>query len=248
VVEARVEGVNAAVSGYEAQMSTFFEQLMTEEDPSRIATMAETLPDPPSLSAVAASIVTAPVAPVEVPPAPEPTADVEPEAAAEAEPVAEAEAEAQPEAQPEAEVVRDFAAAEAEAASFTGDTDEDDTAANAHAAETLAADDATPLPDADLSNAENHTSGERATSRVVVLGLVSVASIATFKRSLGRVQGVSAIGVASGPDGEFVFTVSHDSSLDLAAAITGLPGFEAKITAQNTNGLEVAAHDPDSAD
>jgi hypothetical protein len=196
---------------------------------------------------VASSIVTAPLAPVEVePPAPEPSADAAPEPAAEAEPVAEAEA--QPEAQPEAEVVHDFAAAEAEAASFTGDTDEDDTAANAHAAETLAADDATPLPDADLSNAENHTSGERATSRVVVLGLVSVASIATFKRSLGRVQGVSAIGVASGPDGEFVFTVSHDSSLDLAAAITGLPGFEAKITAQNDHGLEVAAHDPDSAD
>ena len=90
--------------------------------------------------------------------------------------------------------------------------------------------------------------GERVSTRVVVLGLVSVASIATFKRSLGRVSGVSAIGVASGPDGEFVFTVSHDAGLGLANAITALPGFEARITAETPGGLEVAAHDPDAAD
>jgi hypothetical protein len=89
-------------------------------------------------------------------------------------------------------------------------------------------------------------SGERVSSRVVVQGLVSVASIATFKRSLGRVSGVSAIGVASGPDGEFVFTVSHDSGLGLADAIRALPGFDAKVTAETPGGLEVAAHDPDA--
>jgi len=93
-----------------------------------------------------------------------------------------------------------------------------------------------------------HPNGDRVTSRVVVLGLVSVASIATFKRSLGRVSGVSAIGVASGPDGEFVFTVSHDAGLALGAAIGALPGFGAKITAETADGLEVAAHDPDAGD
>ena len=46
-----------------------------------------------------------------------------------------------------------------------------------------------------------------ATSQVVVTGLVSVASIASFKRHLGRVAGVQSVGVSSGPDGEFVFTV-----------------------------------------
>ena len=69
---------------------------------------------------------------------------------------------------------------------------------------------------------------ERATTRVMVTGLVSVASIATFKRSLGRVPGVSTIGVASGPDGEFVFTVSHDAGIGLGDAIVALPGFEAR--------------------
>ena len=80
----------------------------------------------------------------------------------------------------------------------------------------------------------------------MVTGLVSVASIATFKRSLGRVPGVSTIGVASGPDGEFVFTVSHDSGIRLGDAIVALPGFEARVTAETSGGLEVAAHDPDA--
>jgi hypothetical protein len=104
--------------------------------------------------------------------------------------------------------------------------------------------------DADGSQAivERSASTDRVTTRVVVLGLVSVASIATFKRSLGRVAGVSAIGVASGPDGEFVFTVSHDAELGLADAIVALPGFDARISAETPGGLEVAAHDPDSAD
>ena len=48
------------------------------------------------------------------------------------------------------------------------------------------------------------------TTRVVVTGLVSVASIASFKRHLGRLAGVGHVGVSSGPDAEFVFAVSHD--------------------------------------
>ena len=46
-------------------------------------------------------------------------------------------------------------------------------------------------------------------TRVIVTGLVSVASIASFKRHLGRVAGVQSVGVSSGPDGEFVFAVGH---------------------------------------
>ena len=49
-------------------------------------------------------------------------------------------------------------------------------------------------------------------SKVVVSGLVSVASIAGFKRHLARMVGVATVGVSSGPDGEFIFTVSHMST------------------------------------
>ena len=47
------------------------------------------------------------------------------------------------------------------------------------------------------------------TTQVVVVGLVSVATIASFKRHLGRATGVQSVGVSSGPDGEFVFAVAH---------------------------------------
>ena len=56
MVEARVERVAAVVAAFEAQMAAFFERLNAEEDPTRIATMAETMPDPPSLADVAASV------------------------------------------------------------------------------------------------------------------------------------------------------------------------------------------------
>ena len=56
VVEARVQQVAATVADYEAQMAEFFQRLLAEEDPTRIATMAETMPEPPDLANIAASI------------------------------------------------------------------------------------------------------------------------------------------------------------------------------------------------
>jgi hypothetical protein len=81
---------------------------------------------------------------------------------------------------------------------------------------------------------------------VVVTGLVSVASIAGFKRSLSRVSGVRSVGVSSGPDGEFVFAVTHDPDLGLADGITTLPGFGARVTNEAPGELTVAARDPES--
>ncbi|HEY8636737.1 MAG TPA: hypothetical protein VIL81_05675 [Candidatus Limnocylindrales bacterium] len=232
VVEARAEQVNSTVSEFESQMTTFFERLMAEQDPTRIATMAEAMPDPPDLLEVAASItepLTAVPDPVASEPAPEPTAETT-ETADEI-----PEAATDPRLEALAEAGLDFAAAEAEAAAFTGDIDDDEVPAASEG----------DHPESAIETPETATEAVQATTRVVVLGLVSVASIATFKRTLGRVTGISAIGVASGPDGEFVFTVSHDAGLGLADAITALPGFEARVTAETAEGLEVAAHDPD---
>jgi hypothetical protein len=136
----------------------------------------------------------------------------------------------------------DFAAAEAEAAAFTGDGDDDGESHTPTSNEHDEADNARLAATADDMSAPT----ERSTTRVVVAGLVSVASIATFKRSLGHVPGVSAIGVASGPDGEFIFTVSHGAGIGLSEAISGLPGFEAKVTSETAGGLVVTAHDPDT--
>ena len=95
---------------------------------------------------------------------------------------------------------------------------------------------------------ENSGSNPIQTTKVVVTGLVSVASIAGFKRHLGRLQGVTTVGVSSGPDGEFVFSVHHLPTVDLAAGIQGLPGFESRITSQGEGAIEVAARDPEAHD
>ncbi len=271
VVESRVQQVGATVAAFEAEMAAFFERLSTEEDPTRIAAMAERMPEPPDLAGIAAAIVeprTASFAPTETLIGDTPAIEsdgsemTESEAYAETGETAETDEADGPETG-EAEFVEaaesvetgeaeaeasapDFAAAEAEAAAFTGDVEDE------------ASDADEPTPPAPMHDHESAAAalaataddsppqGERATTRVMVTGLVSVASIATFKRSLGRVPGVSTIGVASGPDGEFVFTVSHDSGVGLGDAIVALPGFEARVTAETSGGLEVAAHDPDA--
>ena len=74
VIEARVERVNKTVAEFEAEMAEFFERLLAEQDPTRIATMAQAMPDPPDLAAIAATVT-------EAAPRVVPTADpVEPDA------------------------------------------------------------------------------------------------------------------------------------------------------------------------
>jgi hypothetical protein len=90
-------------------------------------------------------------------------------------------------------------------------------------------------------------SAAKATTRVVVVGLVSVASIATFKRGLTRSAGVSAVAVASGPDGEFIFTVEHGEDVRMAETVTALEGFGAQVSTESDGSLEVTAHDPDTS-
>jgi hypothetical protein len=292
-IEARIERVQGRVSQFEAEMASFFERLLAEDDPTRFASMAESLPEPPQfdLDPVTATVATpeaeAP-APVEVVAEPEPVAEAvteaEPVAEAVAEPVAEAEAPVEtptaadwpaaddltgtPAPATDADLFNignddaptevasddprisalglspDFAAAEAEAASF----DNTDTEAGADEEIPVIADDALAARLAGLvpEGGEDGAATDRATTRVVVLGLVSVASIAGFKRQLGKVAGVHSVGVSSGPDGEFVFAVTHDPSVALRDAVATLPGFGARVTGESEDALQVTARDPES--
>jgi hypothetical protein len=83
-------------------------------------------------------------------------------------------------------------------------------------------------------------------TQVVVVGLVSVASIATFKRQLGRLPGVKNVGVSSGPDGEFIFTVGHGVDTSLSTLIPTLPNFQARVVSEREGVLNVSAHDPEA--
>jgi hypothetical protein len=89
-------------------------------------------------------------------------------------------------------------------------------------------------------------SSDTQSTQVVVVGLVSVASIASFKRHLGRLPGVQGVGVSSGPDGEFVFAVTHGPDVVLSDAVATLPGFQPRVTASGDGVVNVTAHDPES--
>ncbi len=81
-------------------------------------------------------------------------------------------------------------------------------------------------------------------SIVAVVGLVSVAGIASFKRHLARIPGVESVGVSSSPDGEFIFRVTHDPAVQLRDTVPALPGFAARIIKEADGRLSVSAHDP----
>jgi len=134
----------------------------------------------------------------------------------------------------------DFAAAEAEAAAFSAtETANDDEIP-------VIADDALAARLAGLVPETAEVAADAPTTRVVVLGLVSVASIAGFKRQMARIAGVHSVGVSSGPDGEFVFSVTHDASVSLRDTIPGLSGFGARVTGDTDGELQVTARDPES--
>ena len=48
-VERRVERVQQSIASFEAAMTGFFERLLAEEDPARLAGLAEQMPEPPGL-------------------------------------------------------------------------------------------------------------------------------------------------------------------------------------------------------
>jgi hypothetical protein len=284
-IEYEIDRVQSRVAGFELEMERFFELLVTEEDPTQIAVMAQTLPDPPSFDAAVPWQPSAAVAeligdtPVEASASPatagaEAGADASSAGAADGE-TAMAAIEAGHHAAEGAESgAAEPAAGETEDGA-TGETTADPNdprlaalglASNFDAAEAEAAAEATSAEDeiptigddalaarlAGLVPADGEVEARPAraasdhTSKVTVSGLVSVASIASFKRHLGRVSGVQSVGVSSGPDGEFVFTVHHDDAVNLNEVVPALPGFRARVTNTADGVVNVTAHDPES--
>ena len=263
-IEQRIERVQRRVAAFEAEMAAFFERIGAEDDPTRLVSMAESLPEPPAFYSDAdtadsptASAHSAPVVDVAVEavaiadaPADAPAAvAVDVEASIVQDPAADLfsiGADDGPDAtetDPRLAALGlgdDFAAAEAEAAALGGLEPSSDDDIPTIADDALAARLARLVPDSDA------TAGTVRTSTVVVTGLVSVASIAGFKRQLSRILGVVSVGVSSGPDGEFVFAVGHDSSLSLNDAIATLPGFSARVTGGTDGDLQVTARDPET--
>ncbi len=322
VIESEIDRIQGQVTGFEEEMAYFFEKLLTEEDPTKFAVMAENLPEAPRFQARtidfrarASQATTSAVA--EPPVKPEPTSrpaesvgaadaveepdrdagfvatgpafetaarsdaqDTQATAVAERSVEAEAPERATDYADPwrdtrvqaadkvealdatdgtkaathEADATRaeemtgtslsGFDAAEAEAAAAAETTDDEIPTMSDDA---LAARLAGLVPNRATTEERPAKSADTATTtQVVVVGLVSVASIASFKRHLGRIPGVQSVGVSSGPDGEFVFAVNHSGDVSLRDVVPTVPGFQARVTNAGDGVVNVTAHDPES--
>lgn len=235
----RSASVEAAVSAYRETMDAFFRNFLTEEDPARLATIAETMPEPPSLW----PFLDADASWADLANVPSRTPDAAGLQAADA-------------ASHETEPAWSADEAEAEAAllaaSFEmGEPDEVPSApapATAKAGKTSAtkSGDAAEGVQAATTQAPADTAAELKSTQIIVTGLVSVASVASFRRALGRLQGVSAVTVTSGADREFLFHASHRRDVAFETAIPALPGFVCEITGAADGAISVTTLDPET--
>jgi hypothetical protein len=270
-IEREIEHVKDTVGTYENRMARFFEELVAEEDPTEFAARAESMPEPPTLEDILDTVDYSPADPApEATAAVEPET-TEPEVAGDAEtgveaasshdegPVAAAEWPAADELGGGEESGTGDGSADPRVAALGLTPDFDAAEAEARAAAEAADDDGSSVSDeiptldeeavaarlAALVPPPGETNDEPRTTQVSVTGLVSVASIAGFKRQLSRIAGVKSVGVSSGPDGEFLFAVNHDASVELRDAIPTLPGFGARVTGSGEGSLQVTARDPE---
>lgn len=245
-VERMVEAVQSTVTSFEADMDQFFERLMAENDPARLAALAEQAPSPPDLSDEVAG-------------------DWLVDASNEADAKARAKAETKPEAKADAKAettkadTKADAADESVAAPEAGAADESVAAleagaaaeAEAEATEGLDMAAATEWPAAVLAAARrvedaapDSDGGGLLHGRLLVSGLTSVAAISAFKGAVGTLPGITGVSVSSGDPGVFIFAVSHDPEIDLGAALAAaVPGFTIQITEATGDSLTVTAHE-----
>jgi hypothetical protein len=222
-VKRLVDDVETVVLQFEEDMDRFFERLLAETDPARLAALAEQAPEPPDLSGEGPTALDM-MATAEDPRATMEWADLDQAGADHA-------VDEQPANGLEASAAAEAEAAATEGLDMTGAEEWPSTvmaAANRH-------NDATPSDD-------EADSPER--TRLLVSGLASVAGISAFKGALGQLPGVHAVSVSSGEPGTFVFTLHHEPDLDLASAVTGIADFSARITDATADGVSVVAHEP----
>ena len=55
-----------------------------------------------------------------------------------------------------------------------------------------------------------------------------------------------AVAVASGPEGEFVFNVTHRADVSFRDAVPTMPGFAARVTSTGDGIVTVTARDPEA--
>jgi hypothetical protein len=254
VIEREIERIHRRGEAFESEMATFFEHLFAEDDPARFAMLARNLPEPPAMEVdpgLAAGLSwSSPDVEDRDGSADEPTNDGFQVAGEAGEAVDDAAAVDREDAPLDPRLVAlgltsdDAAAAEAEALASIDEVPADD--------EIVAIDDsalaarlAGLVP---MGTAADGSAHGTASTRVVVVGLVSVSSIAGFKRQLSRTSGVQTVGVSSTAEGDFIFDVTHQAGVDMAAVVPTLAEFRPVVGSIEGDTVHVTATDPGTAD
>ncbi|HXX60602.1 MAG TPA: hypothetical protein VEI48_04870 [Candidatus Sulfotelmatobacter sp.] len=274
LIEREIEKVQARVTAYEAEIDAFFASLSHIEDPAAFASAAQQVPDPPSLEAAGAEARSealadlmragevqpepVPERPVETMQAEAPTAEAGAMETAEATAATEEPSEAGPAdesapmdpSDPRAAALaasEDLAAAESQAAvdAATSVTEETDEIPESEA-DIVAARLSGLVPEHVGAIQRAAPPDDVVSTQVIVTGLVSVASIASFKRHLSRLAGVNSVGVSSGPDGEFIFKANHTAGTNLKDLLPTISGYSVRVTSAGDGVINVSARDPEN--
>jgi hypothetical protein len=269
-IKRRTELVSESVARHDAELAAFIDRLTAEEDPARIATLAQELPEPPVLDAsdlgdVGAEALEDGAGPAEARPA---ARDRERGAKSPSSIAAPAEADAEVD-----EAATDERGANTAANAVSGpdgerqgmdpragsvsdgseaEATQDEPRLSAAGAAAAEAEALSGLDDTDPAGVRVDRSAVPAggvdRTQLLVSGLSSVAGIAGFKRELSRLPGVRSVGVSAGEAGQFVFAVSHDPGVDLGSGIQTIAAFEPRLTGQHTGSLVVTASEPAAAE
>jgi len=271
LIEREIEKVQARVTAYEAEIDAFFASLAQIEDPAAFASAAQQVPDPPSLEAAGAEARSEALA--DLIRAGNAQDEATPEQPVEAEaPAAEASAaetvdapaatEEPSQAAPVDEAVpmdpqdprtaalaasEDLAAAESQAAvdAATSVSEESEEIPESEA-DIVAARLSGLVPEHVGAIQRAAPPEDMVSTQVIVTGLVSVASIASFKRHLSRLAGVNSVGVSSGPDGEFIFKANHAAGTNLKDLLPTISGYSVRVTSTGDGVINVSARDPEN--
>jgi hypothetical protein len=227
-IEDLVNQVQGTVATFESDMDRFFERLLAENDPAKLASLAEQAPEPPDLSGELPQVVgwTAAAGDETQAPATTETQDAETDPSEDPGPMA---------AGTDAPVLEAAAAAEAEAEATEG---LDMSTTSEWPAAVMAA--ARRAEDESASSADEETTS----SKLLVSGLSSVAGISAFKGAIGGLPGVRSVSVSTGERGVFIYTVNHEPATDIGAAVADLSAFSVRITEASGDSLSLTAHEP----
>lgn len=218
--DALLARLTAAIEAFEAETEAFFKTLLAEEDPGRLAGLAEQLPPPPSLD--------------EFPAGAGAGVDASRSRAVRSQPVTPRSSASAAMAERDAQVATDDGVPVASGPDGPSQTVPPEAEAPADALDAAAA--AAAEAEALIGLDEK--------TQLIVSGLTNVGSIAAFKAAILASPGVNAVSVNAGEEGDVLITISHAADADMRHAVRAIEAFQPAVIADDGTTLVIVAREP----